>query len=69
MATKCGSGYSSKRDPGEAAKEALDKAMHSAGATKCDVVIIFSTIGYDHILLINTIYSICEGAKLDWMYR
>ena len=64
MAIKCGSGYSCKRDPGEAVKEALDKAMQSAGVTKCDVVILFSTIGYDHSILINTIYSICEGTKL-----
>jgi hypothetical protein len=61
---KCGSGYSFKRAPDEAVKEALDKAMHSAGVTECDVVILFSTIGYDQTSLVNTACEICKGAKL-----
>jgi hypothetical protein len=64
MATKCGSGFSFKRNPEEAAKEAYDTAMQAAGAEKCDVVIVFSTIGYQHDVLVTTINSISNGAKL-----
>jgi len=64
MATKCGSGFSFKRNPEEAAKEAYDTAMQAAGADKCDIVILFSTIGYQHETLVATISSISNGAKL-----
>lgn len=64
MSTKCGSGYSFKRDPQEAAKEAIEKAMSAAGASKCDIVVLFSTIGYDHGIVLKEIAAMCDGAKL-----
>ncbi|MBN1604076.1 MAG: FIST C-terminal domain-containing protein [Chitinispirillaceae bacterium] len=64
MATKCGSGFSYNRNPEIAAKEAINKAMQSAGAEKCDIVILFSTIGYQHEILIKTLSAITDNAKL-----
>ncbi len=64
MSIKSGSGYSYKREAEEAAKEATEKAMQSAGITECDLVMLFATVGYDQPLLVKTIRSITKGAQL-----
>lgn len=64
MSTRCGSGFSFKRNPEEAAKEAYDNALKTAGTDKCDIIILFSTIGYQHEILVNTLSVLSNGAKL-----
>jgi hypothetical protein len=64
MATQSGSGYSSKRDAQEAAKEAIQMAMDCAGIKKCDLVMLFSTVGYNQQSLVATVRSMTKGAHL-----
>ena len=64
MNIQCGSGFSSKRAPEEAAKEALEKAFQTAGTTSCDIVILFSAVGYDQERLIRGIRNGTQDSML-----
>lgn len=64
MTTKAGSGFSHKRDPKEAAKEAVTRAMKSAGVSECDFIMFFSTVGYDQKALVKAIRKLTKNAQL-----
>ena len=64
MSIQCGSGFSSKRSPEEASQEAFKMAFQNAGTDSCDIVILFSAVGYDQQRLAENIRKSSPGAML-----
>jgi hypothetical protein len=65
METAVGVGYSAKRNPSEAGKEAALKALERAGIAKPDFVFVFATVGYDQKVLIHAIREATSNAPLS----
>ena len=64
MAILCGSGSSGKRVPEEAVREALYAARQAAGTESCDLVILFSAVGYDQAKLVRAIREMTPESLL-----
>ena len=64
MSIQCGSGFSSRRIPEEAAQEALEQAYQAAGTDSCDIVILFTAVGYDQQKLVQHLRKSTSGAML-----
>lgn len=65
MGTTAGVGYSVQRNPAEAGKEAVRKALEQAGIVKPDFVFAFATVGYNQEVLIRSIREATAGAPLS----
>lgn len=65
METAVGVGYSVKRNPAEAGKEAAMKALAQAGIAKPDFVFVFATVGYNQKILIGSIREATSRAPLS----
>lgn len=64
MATLVGVGESVEVDALDAGAEAATKALARAGADRCDIALVFGTVGYDQQRLIDGINSVTGGAPL-----
>jgi len=64
MGTSAGVGYSAHRNPTEAGKQAVLKALEQAAIEKPDFVFAFATVGYDQQLLLRSIREASGGAPL-----
>jgi len=64
MGTEAGVGWSKNRNPRVAAFEAAEKALNNAGITKPDFVFLFSTVGYDQRLLLDSVRKATLSAPL-----
>jgi hypothetical protein len=65
MGTSAGVGYSVRKNPADAGKEAALKALEQGGISKPDFVFVFATVGYNQQLLIQTIREATSGARLS----
>src|SRR5664280_1266156 len=65
MGTAAGVGYSIRRNPAEAGREAALKAMQQAGTEAPDFVFVFATVGYNQEVLIRSIREATSGAPLS----
>jgi hypothetical protein len=65
MGTVAGVGFSDHRNPIQAGKEAVNKALAQAGIEKPDFVFVFATVGYNQPVLIRSIRETAGGAPLS----
>ncbi|MBK8012105.1 MAG: FIST C-terminal domain-containing protein [Deltaproteobacteria bacterium] len=64
MGTKAGVGISRHRDPHQAGEEAVQQAMKDAGLTKCDIALMYATIGYDQRTIVQSVRNAVGGAQV-----
>ncbi|GAC1351023.1 MAG: FIST C-terminal domain-containing protein [Polyangiales bacterium] len=64
MGTQCASAFSQHRDPRQAGKEAVTRALAEAGIDRPDFVFLFGTIGYDQKALVTAARAAASGAPL-----
>lgn len=65
MGTSIGVGYSTRRNPAEAGKEAALKALDQARIEKPDFVFVFASVGYNQEVLIRGIRQATAHAPLS----
>jgi hypothetical protein len=65
MGTSVGVGYSLRRNPVDAGKEAALNALAQGKISSPDLVLVFGTVGYDQQLLIRTIRETTARAPLS----
>ena len=65
MGTAAGVGYSIRRNPADAGREAALKAMQQARTEAPDFVFVFATVGYNQEVLIRSIREATSGAPLS----
>lgn len=65
MKTSIGVGSSVNRDPAQAGREAVSKALGQAGIAKPEFVFVFATVGYNQEELLRSIRQATSGAPLS----
>lgn len=65
MGTSVGVGYSLRKNPVDAGREAALMALEQGGMERPDFVFVFGTIGYDQEALIRSIREATSGAPLS----
>lgn len=63
MGTKAGVGISRNRNPREAGREAALQAMRQGGLERCDLLLVFATVGYEQASLVRAAKE-ASSAKL-----
>lgn len=65
MGTSAGVGFSLRKNPSEAGKEAASMALQKGGMQRPDFVFVFATVGYNQQQLIRSIREATSGAPLS----
>lgn len=65
MATNVGVGVSTSRNPEQATKEAVEKALKNAKIDKPDFVMLFATVGYDQPTVLQLVRKLTGNVPLS----